>query len=136
MIIQFTLQDLMMFLLFALGTAVGVLLLMILLKTKKAVGSLQSLLETNKDHINKTIKTMPAIFENAGQISSDISGITDKLKVSVPIIIQDVGCITNAAKAGFASEAVLKKDTPGFIEYFHAIEEVLHIVARIFPSEK
>jgi hypothetical protein len=126
----------MLFLLIVLGAAVGVLLLIILLKTKKAVGSLQSLLETNKEPINKTIKAMPGIFENAEQISSDISGITDKLKVSIPIVLQDVECVTHAVKGSVGDEAASKKDTPGFMEYFHAIEEVLHIVARIFPSGK
>jgi hypothetical protein len=136
MIIQFALQDLMLFLLFVLGVAVGIVLLMMLLKAKKTIGSLQSMMDTNKESINKTIESLPVILENVGQISSDLIGTADALKVSIPNILKDVECVTHAAKASFADEAAFKKDTPGFMEYFHAIEEVLHIVARIFPSKK
>lgn len=136
MIIQFTLQELMLFLLFALGTATGIILLLILLKTKKMVSGLQSLLETNKESINKTIKTMPGIFENAGQISSGLRETTDKLKVSLPVIMHNVECMTSAARSDMGNEDDVTKGAPGFMAYFNAIEEVLHIISRIFPPQK
>jgi hypothetical protein len=136
MLIQFTLHDLVLFLLFILGSGVGILLLLVLLKTKKTLISVRSLIETNKESINKTIKTMPGTFENIGQISVGIREATNKLKVSVPVILQDVESLTNAAKASIGGETAIKKDEPAFMSYFYAIEEVLHIIARVFPSEK
>lgn len=151
MVIQFTLQDLMLFLVSALGIAAGILLLPILWNIKKVVGILWPLVETNQEFINKTIRTMPGIFENVGQISSNVRETTDKLKVSVPVILQEVECVTNAAKgsiefAGVVMEnmgsginetvAAYKKDTPSFTAYFHIIEEVLLIIYRTFSSRK
>ena len=98
MLIQFSLQDLLIFLLCVLGITAGILLVSTLFKLKKAASTLRSLLEINKESINKTIKTKPGIFENVGQISSDVKEATDKLKVSVPVILGDIEGITNTAK--------------------------------------
>jgi phage-related protein len=151
MVIQFTLQDLMLFLICALGIAAGLLLLPILWNIKKVVGILRPLVETNQEYINKTIRTMPGIFENVGQISSDVRETTDKLKISVPVILEEVECVTNAAKgsiqlAGSVMEnlgsginetvATYKKEIPSFTAYFHIIEEVLQIICRTFSSSK
>jgi hypothetical protein len=86
-----------------------------------------------------------------GQISTNVRDTIDKLKVSAPVILQEVECVTNAAKgsielAGVVMEnmgsginetvAAYKKDTPGFMAYFHIIEEVLQIIYRTFSSGK
>lgn len=151
MLIQFTLLDLMFFLLGALGIAAGILLLSILWKIQKLLGILQPLVEINQEFIKKTIRIMPGIFENVEQISSNVRETTDKLKVSVPVIFQEIECVTNAAKgsievAGAAMEnigsglnetlAAYKKDTLGFMAYFHIFEEALKIIYRILSSSK
>jgi len=151
MVIQFTLQDLMLFLVCALGIAAEILLLPILWNIKKVVGALRSLVENNQEFIQKTIRTMPGILENAGQISSNVRETTDKLKISVPVILQDVECVTNAAKgsielAGVVMEnmgsginetiASYKKDTPDFMAYLHIFEEVLQILYRTLAPSK
>lgn len=151
MLIQLTLQDLMLFFVFALGIAVGILLLSILWNIKKVVGILRPLIETNQEFIKKSIKAMPGIFENVEQISSNVRDTTDKLKVSVPVILQEVECVTNAAKgsiqlAGVVIEnigsgisetaAACKRDSPDFMDYFHIVEEVLQIICRTFSSSK
>lgn len=136
MVIQFTMQEFMIFLLFVLGIITGILVLLILLKTKKTIGHLQTLLETNEDAINKTIKTLPGIFENVEQISIDLKETTEEIKVSIPTILQNAVCVTNVAKDSLDNETALKKDTLGFMAYFNAIEQVLHIISRIFPSKK
>jgi biotin synthase-related radical SAM superfamily protein len=151
MVIQLTLQDLMFFLLCAVGIAAGTLMLPILWNIKKVVGILRPLVETNQEIIKKTISTMPGIIENLEQISSNVREITDKIKISVPVILQEVECVTNAAKgsielAGVVIEnmgsgiietaAAYKKDTPDFMAYFHIIEEVLEIIYRTFSSRK
>jgi predicted PurR-regulated permease PerM len=141
----------MVFLVCGLGIAAGILLMPILWNIKKVVGSLRILLETNQEFINKTIKTMPGTFENAGQISSNVRETTDKLKISVPAILQEVEYVTNAAKgsielAGVVIEkvgsginetiATYKKDTQDYVAYFHIFEEVLQIIYRTFTSRK
>src|SRR5665648_434644 len=98
MIIQFTLQDLMFFLAGVLGIAAGIFLIYVLWKIKKVVSTFQNFLETNQESIKKTVSTMPEIFDNVGQISINVRDTTDKLKISAPVILQDVESITNAAK--------------------------------------
>jgi hypothetical protein len=98
MVIQFTIQELVIFLLCAVGITAGVILIPTLIKIKKAASAFGSLLETNKGSINEAIQTMPLIFENVGQISSDVREASDLLKVSVPVILQDVEDITDTAK--------------------------------------
>lgn len=154
MVIQFTLQDLMLFLVSVLGIVAivaGILLLPILWNIKKVVGILRPLVETNQEFIKKTIRTMPGIFENVGQISSNVRETTDKLKVSAPAILQEVEYVTNAAKgslelAGVMMEnmgaainetvATSKKNTPAFMSYLHILEEVLQIIHRTFSPSK
>ena len=151
MVIQFTLQSLIIFLASAIGITAGILLISILWDIKKVVRILRPLAETNKEFINKTIRTMPGIFENVGQITGNIRETTDKLKVSVPVILQEVECATIAAKdsivlAGAVIEnmgsginetaADYKKDTPGFMSYIHIIEEVVQIYTVPFLPRK
>ena len=151
MIIQFTLQDLMFFLAGVLGIAAGIFLIYVLWKIKKVVSTFQNFLETNQESIKKTVSTMPGIFDNVGQISINVRDTTDKLKISAPVILQDVESITNAAKesielAGDVIENVdsgvnetlcdHKGDTSDFMAYLDIFEEVVQIVYRIFSSEK
>jgi hypothetical protein len=141
----------MFFLVGALAIAAGILLLPILWNIKKVVGILRPLVETNQEFIKKTIRTMPEIFENVGQISSNLRETTDQLKISVPVILQEVECVTNAAKgsielAGVVIEnmgsginetiATYQKDTSDFLAYFNIIAEVLQIIYRNFSTSK
>lgn len=151
MVIQFTLQELMIFLVCALGIAVGVLSLPILWNINKVANTLRSLVESNQESINQTISAMPGIFENVGQISSDVRETTDKLKISVPVILQDVESVTNTAKgsielAGAVMENVgsginetitaYKQETSSIMAYVQIFEEVLQIICRTFSSNK
>lgn len=151
MVFQFTLQELMLFLVCTLAIAAGIILLPILWNIKKVVGSLRTLVETNQENIYKTIRTMPGIFENVGQISSNVRETTDELNISFPVILQEVEYVTNAAKesieiAGVAMEnmgfgmnetkAAYKHDTPAFMTYLNIIEEVVQIIYRAFSSRK
>lgn len=151
MVIQLTLQGLMIFLVAALGIAAGVILIAILWDIRKMVGILRPMVETNQEFISKTIRTMPETFENIGQISCNVKVITDKLKISIPVILQEVESVTNSAKgsilmAGLVMEnmssginetmAAYNKDTSGFIAYFHIFEEVLQIIRRTFSPSR
>lgn len=151
MVFQFTLQELMIFWVCALGIAAEILLLPILWNLKKVAGSLRTLLETNQEYINKTIRTMPGTFENVEKISSNVREITAELNISVPVILQEAEYITNAAResiemAGEVMEnvgsginetiATYKKDAQDYMTYFHIFEEVVQIIYRTFTSRK
>jgi len=151
MIIQLTLQELMLFMICALGIAAGILLLPILWDIKKLAGILRSLLETNQEHINKSIRTVPGTLENMGQISNNIRDTTDKLKISVPVILQEVEYATHAAKGSFEltsvvienissgineTVAIYQKEASSFANYFHILEEVIQIICRTLSSKK
>lgn len=151
MLIQFSLQDLMLFLLYGLGIVAGILLLPILWDIKKVIGSLRSLVETNHEIINKSIRTMPGILQNMEQTSSNVKETTDQLKLSVPVILREVEFVTSAAKGniklasvmmeniGFGVNetiAVTKQDISGVMDYIHIFEEILQIIYRTFSSRK
>lgn len=133
MTIQFSLQDIMLFLLYTLGISSGILLFSILWK------------------VNKAFRTIPSILEDVGQISINVRETTDKLKVSVPVILQEVENVTYAAKgsivlAGAVMEnmgtgvnetvATYRKDTIGFMTYLPIFEELLQILYRAFSQRK
>jgi len=151
MIIQFTLQELLLFLVCALAITAGIILLPILWDIKKVLGSLRSLVETNEESIQKTIRTMPGILENARQISSNVRDTTDKIKISVPTILQEAESAAHAAKESveIASAAIedvgsgvidtvvaFKKNTSEVTTYFHIIAEILQTIYRTFSSKK
>jgi len=151
MIIQFTVLQLMTFLIFALAIVAGIMLLPILWNVKKVVGSLRSLVETNQDLMKKNIKTISATLENAEQISSNVLYTTDKLKISVPLILENAESVTQNAKGTMGLAAVVvenmgagindtiedyKRDTSGFMSYFHIVEDVLKIIIRTFSNKK
>jgi predicted PurR-regulated permease PerM len=144
MLIQFTLQELMLFLISALAIVVGILLLPILWHIKKVVGSLRSLIEDNQEIINTNIKTMPEILDNAGQVSRNLRVTTDQLRTSFPVILQEVEYVTNTAKGSLETASATmehmgfgrERDTPAIMDYIHIFEELVQIIYRIFSSKK
>jgi len=151
MLIQFTLQDLLLFLGCALLAVIGVFLIAILWKTNKLIGTFRSMVESNQESINKTIRTLPGIMENAEQISSNVKITTDQLKVSGPVILKDAEFVANATKDGveIASAAIInvstgvndtvdaiKQEAEDFGAYFHIAAEIIKIIIRAFSSGK
>lgn len=151
MIIQFTLQDLLLFLGCVLLAVIGVLLVAILWKINKVMGTCRSMVETHQDSINRTIKALPGIMENAEQISSNVKITTDQLKISGPVILKDAEFVANATKDGVetASAAIInvstgvndtvdaiKQEAEEFGAYFHIAAEIIKIIIRAFSSGK
>jgi hypothetical protein len=151
MVIQFTMLELMYFLVGVLGVTTGILLISILWNIKKMVAVVRPLVETNQEAISKTISTMPGIFANVEQISGDVRETTDKVKISLPVILHEVEGVTFASKANIELAGVVmenvssgitgtlaayNKDVPDIIGYFHIFEEVLQILYRTFYSKK
>lgn len=157
MVIQFELRDLMIFLLCALGITVALLMIPVLLNIKRVTGILKSTLVRNHESIQKTIRSLPGILENVGQVSYNGKVITNQLKGSIPVIAREVEGVTRAAKDGIEmAGAVLEKmgsgindtvasykdtsvsatkDATGFMAYVPLIKEALQVAEHIF-SEK
>jgi len=151
MVIQFTVQDLLLFLGCVLLAVIGVFLIAILWKTNKMIGTFKSIVESNQDAVNRTIKTLPGIMENAEQISGNVKITTDQLKVSGPVILKDAEFVANATKDGveIASAAIInvstgvndtvdaiKQEAEEFGAYFHIAAEIIKIIIRAFSSGK
>ena len=118
MVIQFTLQELMYFLVAVLGIAAGIILLSILWHIKKMLGNLRTYLERG---------TITGIIENADHISSNVRETTDRFRISTPVILQEVEGVANAARGSIET---------GLMGYLHIFEEVVQIVYRIFANRK
>ena len=151
MVIQFTVQDLLLFLGCALLAVIGVFLIVILWKTNKIISTFRSIVESNQDSVNRTIKTLPGIMENAEQISGNVKITTDQLKLSGPVILKDAEFVANATKDGveIASAAIInvstgvndtvdaiKQEAEEFGAYFHIAAEIIKIIIRAFSSGK
>jgi len=149
MIIQITLQELMIIVVCVFAVAASLLLLPILWDLKKVVGILRPMLETNQESIKKTIKVLPEIFENARHISKNLRETTDDFKISAPLILKEVESASNSAKESIEMAGVIveklsfgsnkvtyNEDGNGFMSYLYIFEEVLQIVYRTFSSSK
>lgn len=151
MVIQFAVQDLLLFLGCALLAVIGVFLIAILWKTNKIISTFRSIVESNQDAVNRTIKTLPGIMENAEQISGNVKITTDQLKLSGPVILKDAEFVANATKDGveIASAAIInvstgvndtvdaiKQEAEEFGAYFHIAAEIIKIIIRAFSSGK
>jgi len=151
MVIQFTLQDLLFFLGCVLVAVIGVLLIAILLKANKVMGICRTMIETNKDSIQKTIQALPGIMENSEQISKNVKITTDQLSKSGPLILKDAEYITHTTKEGveIASSAIInvstgvndtvdaiKQEASEFSTYFHIASEIIKIIIHAFSSGK
>jgi methyl-accepting chemotaxis protein len=151
MLIQFTLQDLLLFLGSALLGIIGVLLILILWKANKVMGTFRIMIDSNQELIKRSLKTLPEIMENTEQISSNIKGTTDKLNEAFPGMLKDTEYITHETKNAVeaASTAVMnvstgvndtvdaiKQDASDFGTYFHIVTEIIKIIFRSFSSGK
>lgn len=149
MIIQITLQDLMIIVVCAFVVAASLLLLPILWDLKKVTGILRPMLETNQESIKKTIKVLPEIVENARHISKNVSQTTDDFRISAPLILKEVESASNSAKESIEMAGVIveklsfgtnkvtyNEEGNGFMSYLYIFEEVLQIVYRTFSTSK
>jgi hypothetical protein len=155
MIIQFTLRDLMIFLVLALGIVAGALLLPILWNIKKVVSAIRPMVEANQESFGKAIKIIPGIVENVSQISGDVKDTTARLKIAGPVILQDVQLAASSAKGSMASAGVMienisggindtmssyresvSENATGFMAYMPVIKEVVQLILRAFSVSK
>ena len=155
MLIQISLQDLLVFLVCALGIIAGILLIPILWKINKIVGVFGYLVDANKEAIKKSFKTIPVFVEDVGQISSDVKEITGKLKVSAPVIIEDVQYAVGSAKESIETAGIVVEDigsgiddilssgtnggrdsTSGIMAYLPIIKDAVQLILRAFSSGK
>lgn len=150
MIIQISLQNLLVVLIYAIVIVAGILVIPILWNIKKMVSTLRPLIEDNKDAINTTIKRLPIITENIEIICTDIKETTGKIKVSVPVILEEVQSVTNATRESMEmASAVVEnvgsgindtidgvKNAPNIMNYINIITDVIQIVVHAFKGKK
>lgn len=151
MVIQFTLQDLLLFLGCVLVGVIGIFLVIILWKVNKMIGTCKVLLDSNQDSIKRTIQAMPGIMENTEKITDNVKDTTDKVKESAPGILKDAEYITHAAKNGaeVASNALvnvstgvnetvdaIKEEVSDISTYIHIASEIIKIIIHAFSSGK
>lgn len=151
MIIQFTVQDLLMFLGFTLLAVIGILLILILWKANKVMSTFRVLVDSNREGLQKSIGRLPGIIENADHISQSMKITTDQLGLSAPAILKDAEFISGAAKEGVktASAAIInvstgvsdtvdaiRLDVSEFGDYFHIAAEIIKIIIHAFSSKK
>lgn len=148
MLIQFTLQEAMIFLLCTVGILAGAIMLPILLNIKKVVSIFKPMVENNQDAIRKSVKSMPVIIGDIEQIGGNLKETTEQLRISLPAIAQEVGHVAATAKGSLslASDVIekmgsginetvtaYKKDSTG---YFHLFEELMQLIYRSLSSGK
>jgi hypothetical protein len=146
--LPFTLQELMTFLVCAIGIIAGMIMVPILWNIKKVVGTFKLLVENNHDNIKKSFKTIPVIIDNVEQIGGNLRDTTDKLRVSVPLIIQEVDHVAEKAKGSLALAGdVMEKMGSGINDtvtthkddstgYFHLFEEFMQLLYHSLTSDK
>lgn len=151
MLIQFTVQDLLVFVGCVLLGIIAVLLICVLWKANQIMGTVRKSVDANRDAFEKTVQSLPGIMENAEQISKNLKVTTDQLSVSGPVILKDVEYVTNATKNGvdIASSAIinvstgvndtvdaLKQEASELSSYFHLAAEIIKIIIHAFSSGK
>lgn len=151
MVIQFTLQDLLLFLGCILVGVIGIFLVIILWKVNKMMGTCRTLLDSNQDSIKRTIHSMPGIMENTEKITENVKDTTDKIKESAPGILKDAEYVSHAAKNGaeVASAALvnvstgvnetvdaIKEEVSDISTYVHIASEIIKIIIHAFSSGK
>ncbi len=151
MLIQFTLQDLLILIAYLVGISAGIFLLVILWNINKTFGVVRSLLEDNQEEIKRTINTIPGTFENLEKISGNVKEASDELKVSVPVIVRDVGSMSKVARdkvelagavmddlgAGISDFCkVYKKEKSDYMAYFPIFKDVFLTIYSTIASRK
>ena len=149
--IQFTWQELLVFLGCVLLGAIGVLLVGILWKANKIMGTFRKSVDANQDAFSKTVQSLPGIMGNAEEISKNLKVTTDQLSISGPLILKDAEHVSNAAKNGvdIASSAIInvstgvndtvdaiKQEASEVSSYFHIAAEIIKIIIHAFSSGK
>ena len=103
MTIQINLDQLMNGVLILLGLAIGIALLLLILKLLRVLGRVDAILSSNQGSIDTTLKGLPVIVGNAEHITSDVGELTGRLKVSVADIASDAQGVTHIVHEGVSS---------------------------------
>lgn len=151
MVIQMTVQEIVIFIACIIGFVAGILLVAILWDIKKIVGVFRPVIQKNKAGLQTAIGMIPVIVQNAAQISSDVKETTEKLKVAVPVILEDAQWVAHATKGSIQLATVAvenvgsgildtveayKRAVPSIASYICVVQEIVQIIARMFSREK
>ncbi|MFZ5990019.1 MAG: hypothetical protein ACOYWZ_23225 [Bacillota bacterium] len=124
--ITFSLLDLANFILYTLGTAALVVLIITFININRLVKRVNKLVEKNEDNINRTVTTMPEAINNVNEVSLGIKRGIDKAGAAMETLESSI-CETVTA---------VSEGTEGFFDFVSIAGEVLKAVLSIFPFGK
>ncbi|MDO5715466.1 MAG: hypothetical protein Q4P25_02695 [Tissierellia bacterium] len=161
MSVTFTLHDLLSFVLFLAGIAALVALFMVLLKVAKILGKVNDLIEKNQGEIDHTIKTIPALVDNAKDISgnvniisADATHLVQEVKPEIEKVMGAVGSVSDtvngitrrvddttervACSVNYVSDTVsdaaktITLNADNAMDYFYIVREVVAALKDVF----
>ncbi len=119
-----SLGDLALFVLFVLGVAVLVYLIMTLRNLSSLIRRSDQLLEKNADNIQVSLDLLPEVVENVHEITGTLRDGVDKAETAIDHIGGSLSEAVATVATGAGSIAV----------YTKIIREMIHIVTRIMSS--
>ena len=120
------LYDLGAIILFLFGGAIGIYILILLKNLIPVVQAIKEIVNTNKDNINQTLKTVPLITKN-------ISDITDTAKDELKAVQNTLHSISETADMTAAAANTIKS---GFIDNVTAVFEVINLIKKFLFKDK
>lgn len=119
--ITFTIQDLGIFIGWMLLLAVGVFLILVLWKLFRILGRVQAAMTAHHDDIDRSIKAMPGIMENAEKVTENLKDTTDQ--------------IAYASEGVGDTVDVIREGAEDFGTYFHIISEIIKVIVHAFSGK-
>jgi hypothetical protein len=123
---EITWGELITLVLFVLGTALLVYLIMAVSNLLRVLKNVNQLIEKNKDHINNTVEKLPEISSNTAQITGMVK---DNLE-TIGKVVEDVGKISDTVKNGVET---IQKD---IILKAKSVLDIFVAIKHLFEKKK
>lgn len=126
MALMISLGDLLTIVLFILGSALLVYLILVVSKLLRVIGNVDDILEKNKENIQKSLEKLPEITDNAAKITGMVKGNLD----SIQHVFDDVGKISTTVKDGVET---IQKD---IILKVKSILDIIDVIRKFIEKRK
>lgn len=124
--LMISLGDLITIVLFILGSALLVYLILVVSKLLRVIKNVDEIVEKNKENIQKSIEKLPEITDNAAKITGMVKNNLD----SVQHVFDDVGKISTTVRDGVET---IQKD---IILKVKSVLDIIDIVKRLIEKRK
>lgn len=98
--IQIPLSQLLYGLLIAIGAALGVVLIIMVIRLIGTLKRVSAMLDELQEPVNKTVAQLPDLIKRVDTIAKDVSVLTESANQTVPSVLEDVQTITGTARDG------------------------------------